>query len=246
MVYEELLKASYSSSPSLALPREYKKNPPCERSEPGETPAVRLLQTSKIINEEASLVLYSQSSFVTQNYIPHSSRKGMMMDLSMFFAAAQFEKTHSGVVELGQRFRQKLIVDAARTFNPKREQLPLWLFGGYYIQCEPVPGRIAVGGFPKDFGPFPGFVFPAFLREIGPSNTAKIKDLEFIFPQLSRACHHFPLFAEILRQHIFGLKKLSIRKSPISYLRLRWQVAATRNLNVLERTLQPVLMSILN
>lgn len=246
MVYEELLAASSSSSPSLALPREYPEKPPCERSESSETPAVRLLQTSKIINEEASLILYSQSSFVAQNYIPHSSPKGMMMNLSVFFAAAQFEKKPSGVVELGQRFRQKLIVDVARTFKPKREQLPLWLFGGYYIQCEPVPGRIAVGGLPGTFGPFPGFVFPAFLREIGPSNTAKIKDLEFIFPRLSRACHDFPLFAEILRQHMFGLKKLSIRKFPTSYLRLRWQVAATRNLNLRERNLRLVLMSVLD
>lgn len=222
MVYEEILAASCSSSPSLSLPREYKKpSRESKSTEPGEVPAVHLLRTSKKINEEASLVLYTQSLFVALNKNSRSSRRGMTMDLSLFFAAAQFEKNPSGAVELGQSFRRKLISDVAKTFKPKREQLPLWLFGGYYIQCEPVPGRTAKAGLPKSPGPFPGFIFPAFLREIGLSNTAKIKNLEFVFPCLSQACHDFPIYAEIVRQHIFGLKKLSIRKFPVSYLQLR-------------------------
>lgn len=213
MVYEEILVDLSSSSPSLVLSREYI-SPPCESkvTEPGEVPAVHLLRTSRIINEEASLILYSRSIFVVRNHIQRPSQKELMRDLSLFFGAAQFEKKPSGVVELGQRFCQKLISDVARAFEPKRGQLPLWLFGGYYTQCEPVPGRIAEGVFPSSLGPFPGYIFPAFLREIGPSNTAKIKELEFVFPHLSRACQDFPIYAEIVRQHIRGLKKLTIRK----------------------------------
>lgn len=246
MVYKEFLAASFSSSPSLAVSKEYKKPPPESKStEPGDAPAVHLLRTSKVINEEASLVFYSRSFFVALNYTPRSPEKDETKGLWFFFGAAQFEKKLSGEVELGQRFRQKLIRDVARTFKPKREQLPLWLFGGYYIRFNPVAGRIWEENFPNSLGPFPGYVFPGFLRQIGPSNTANIKDLQFKFPRLSRACHDFPLYAEIVRQHIFGLKKLSIRTLPISYLQLRWRVTATMNLNLRERKSRPVLMRIL-
>ena len=205
MVYEEVLITPFSSSPSPALAREHHRRLRARTiGKHRVAPAVDLLRTSKVINEEASSILYSQSLFVALNHTPYS----------LTFAAAQFEKIPSGAVELGHRFRQKLIAYVARTFKPNREQLPLWLFGGYYIRREPVAGRIGDTGFPGGLGPFPGFMFPAFLRQIGPSNTANIKDLEFSFPHLSRACHDFPLYAEIVRHYIFGLKKLSIRKYP--------------------------------
>lgn len=236
MVYEEVLIAPFSSSPSPAFAREYKVRPRVRKiGKPRDAPAVHLLRTSKVINKEASSVLYSQSLFVALNYSPCSARKEKK-DLSLTFSAAQFEKMPSGAVELGQRFRQKLIGYVARTFKPNREQLPLWLFGGYYIRCEPVAGRIADVGFPGSLGPFPGFMFPAFLRQIGPSNTANIKNLQFSFPRLSRACHDFPLYAEMVRQYIFCLKKLSIRKYPTSYLQLRWCSTATKILALRERS----------
>ena len=235
MVYEEVLITPFSSSLSPALAREHHRRFRVRTiGKPRVAPAVDLLRTSKVINEEASSILYSQSRFVALNHTPHSARIEKK-DLSLTFAAAQFEKIPSGAVELGQRFRQKLIGYVARTFKPNREQLPFWLFGGYYIRREPVAGRIGDTGFPGGLGPFPGFMFPAFLRQIGPSNTANIKDLEFSFPHLSRACHDFPLYAEIVRQYIFGLKKLSIRKYPNSYLQLRCCITATKNLALRER-----------
>lgn len=216
MVYELVLIAPFPSSRSPALAREHHRRiRKRTRGKYRVCPAVDLLRTSKVINEEAALILYSQSLFVAINHTPHPAPIEKK-DLSLTFAAAKFEKISSGAVELDQRFRQKLIGYVARIFKPNREQLPLWLFGGYYIRREPAAGRRGDAGFSGGLGPFPGFMFPAFLRQIGPSNTANIKNLEFGFSHFSRACYDFPLYAEIVRQYIFGLNKLSIRKYPIS------------------------------
>ena len=213
MIYREVFKVSSSSR---AWAREYERRP--KLTEPGKAPAVHLLQTCKAVSREAADVLYSERRFVALNYCPRSSRIAMMNDLSLFFATAQFETQPSGTVEFGQRFGQKLIRDVARTFKPTREQLPLWLFGGYYIRYDPFSGRLAEGKSRSSLGPFPGFIFLAFLRQIGPSNTKTIKNLGFTFSNLSQAYHDFSIYAEIVRQYVPNLVRLSIRKFSISSL----------------------------
>lgn len=219
MIYKEVFEVSSYLSIALMLAREYQK--PSKLTKPDKAPAVHLLQTCATVSGEAAEVLYSQTLFVAENS-PARSRIAMMKDLSLFFAAAQFEEQPSGTVELGQRFRQKLIRDVARTFKPTREQLPLWLFGGYYIRCDPCSGKTAKGGRRSGLGPFRGFSFPAFLREIGPSNTANIRNLEFDFLHVSQACHDFSIYAEIVRQYIPKLKNLSISKFSISSPQPSW------------------------
>ncbi|MCJ1265328.1 hypothetical protein MMC22_005204 [Lobaria immixta] len=241
MVYSEVFQVSSSS---LAWAREYEGRPTL--TEPGNVPALPLLQTCRAFSREAANVLYSERRFVVRNHVPSSSRIAMMNDLSLFFAAAQFETQPSGTVEFGQRFRQKLIRDVARTFKPTRDQLPLWLFGGYYIRCDPFSGRSAEGNPRSGLGPFPGFVFPAFLRQIGPSNTETIVKLDFTFSNLSQAYHDFSIYAEIVRQHIPKLVDLSICKFSISSLPPSWCATATKYLNLRERSLRLALTSALN
>ncbi len=56
------------------------------------------------------------------------------------------------------------------------------------------------------------FDFPRFLRQIGPLNAANIRNLQLTFGDLPRAADHLPLYAEVLKQHVFSLRELIISK----------------------------------
>ncbi|KAI4099491.1 MAG: hypothetical protein LQ339_005918 [Xanthoria mediterranea] len=98
--------------------------------------------------------------------------------------------------------------------DPDTSKLPAWLFGEFMPGAVP---RCAEWDLwdPWALKPVPGydtygFYIAGFLRKIGPSNAAKIHNLELTFSSLPNAADSLPLFSEILKQHIKGLRKLVI------------------------------------
>ena len=97
-----------------------------------------------------------------------------------------------------------IVRDVGRIFDPDVQSLPDWLFPNI-AEYEEEPLKV-------DYDCGLGHQFPAFLRQICPSNTAMIQGVELSFSSLPYGTDYFHIYSEILRQHMPRLRRLLIGK----------------------------------
>ena len=171
--------------------------------------AVTLLCTCRQVYHEANALLYSHNTFNTFCR-PDGQQIWDILDL---LAGEKGKQTLSnGWLVTRWTACEDAVAQAVSTIHdPDISKLPAWLFGGF------MPGAVprCAEWDPWVLKPVPGydtngFYIAGFLRKIGPSSAAKIHNLELTFSSLPNAADSLPLFSEILKQHIKGLRKLVI------------------------------------
>ena len=101
---------------------------------------------------------------------------------------------------LDDSVRARLSTDVAALYGREVNALPQWLLGDAFVGDAAADEYI-------------GVAFARFLREVGQENAAKVTKLKVKFMGLPDACHLMPLFAELLRRHVPGLRMLQICKT---------------------------------
>ena len=162
--------------------------------------AVTLLCTCKQVYHEANALLYSHNTFTTF-YRPNGSHIPDILHVP----------TDDDVFNPWTACEDAVAQAVSTIHDLDTSKLPAWLFGDF------MPGAVwrCAGGDPWALKPVPGyhtygFYIVGFLRKIGPSNAAKICELELTFGSLRNAADILPVYSEILKQHIKGLRKLVI------------------------------------
>ena len=160
-------------------------------------PSVQMLRVSKFVNTEATSILYTHNTF----------------------AGLSVEENDQLYESLEMHAYRANIVDAvSKIFEPNLQRLPAWLFGLHHARkCSLRDTSVWVYNvtsrdqqcFNEEDDAF-GFDFTRFIRQIGPSNAKKIRTVQLTFGDLPRAADRFPIYAEILKQHVTGLQKLII------------------------------------
>lgn len=178
-----------------------------------EFPCVQILRISKTINAEATTILYAYNTFTTvfvkgndQLYDMLEAYVGPLMEFPPGWNP-HWDAAMSGVIDA-----------VAKIFEPDTQKLPVWLFGSRDTEDRTLQDTIKWVNSPSymyreysdDYDEGGAFDFPAFLRQIGRSNAAIIRKVQLTFTDLPRAADHLPLYAEILKQHVTSLQKLTI------------------------------------
>lgn len=110
--------------------------------------------------------------------------------------------------------RQDLIRDVGMIFNSDTNALPSWLFSDNEAHFHKTkldkndPQSIPCDAVNYNHGL--GNLFPTFLRQIGRTNAATVRHVVLMLYDLLRGIHYFAIYAEILKQHVPGLRKLFI------------------------------------
>ncbi len=184
----------------------------CSETEQGqqrdEFPSVQILRVSKVVNAEATTILYSYNLFTALFF----EGNDQLWDVMESFGATS--------ENFNPTFMSELVDAVGHMFEPDTQKLPGWLFGSKDIQDRTLQdtknwvnnSSYMRGEYSDNHDYGEGFDFSRFIRQIGPSNAAKIKKVQLIFGDLPRSADHLPLYAEILKQHVAGLEELRIGK----------------------------------
>lgn len=178
--------------------------------------------------DEANPILYSCNTFTSV-----SSRDLECDHVWDGFVVNFYEQVEHNIPEwepeglrverLWKAARKDLVQDVGKTFDADINSLPHWLFEGYFSDVYNDGKSESLGSLFShvDLEEGLGYQFPAFLRKIGRSNTALIQRIELVFGDLVRGAQYFPIYAEILRQHVPHLRRLLIGKQTPQLLSLR-------------------------
>lgn len=210
MIYKNLL---ITSCTQPGVPRKLRFDSKDNGPQHDELPCIQILRASKTINIEATTILYAYNTFTTlfvkgndQIYDFLEAYGGPPMDFPPGWNP-YWDAAMSGVVYA-----------VARIFEPDIQKLPVWLFGSTDTEDRILQdtenwvnnSSYKDSEYSCDFYEGGAFDFPRFLRQIGPSNAAEIRNVQLTFGDLPRAADHLPLYAEILTQHVTSLQKLII------------------------------------
>lgn len=173
--------------------------------------AVTLLCTSKQVYYEANIFLYSHNMFTTL-YRPSAQQIHDILELLADERGLPKRGWSSDWVARQWTACHDIVAQAVSTIpDPDTSKLAVWLFGDFapgavsrWDEWDPWALKPVLGDDPY------GFYLVAFLRQIGPSNAAKIQSVELTLDSLPNAANILPLFTEILKQHVKGLQELVI------------------------------------
>lgn len=154
-----------------------------------ETPSAQILLVSRTVYDEAHSILYINNTFT------------IACTPDMKWRACDYFDP------------KNLAQDVSKIFAADDSSLPRWLFAGRYLyELDRENGFIETElphiNINYDHGL--GYQFPAFLRQIGQLNTALIKSVQLSFTNLLHSADDFPVYAEILQQHVPRLRMLVI------------------------------------
>ena len=191
-----------------------------------EAPAVQILQVSKAIKNEATSILYAWNTITT------ATLRGCddYYDTVLFRYLDDFRSSSDkkSLAKTGERnylkafwtrAKRTLARDVSMIFDPDPKQPQTWLclrpvwawFNKHEWSVPSITGLSA--GRILDLSEDLGSHLPTFLRRVGKVNAATIRRVKLQFPDAVRCAVYFPIYAEILRQHVPRLCRLSIGKN---------------------------------
>lgn len=197
--------------------------------EPGQL-NVPILGVSKSIHEEAVTVYYQETCFATSVRFDsglelyHRDNTLQGVPLGTVHYNGGLEQEHQARRSFPAAEQATLKADVAKIFTSPCKDLPKWLFGGHYVRRP-----LAYRGIKRPS--VPGYSFARFLRHVGSSKAENIRHLrinalsgEQEIGHLDRACYDFPLYSEIIRQHLPNVTSVVLgMKFPVQ--RLLWDSA---------------------
>lgn len=192
-IYEELLITS-CSHPGVS-----KHFQDLVKDDRDEIPSVQILLVSKAVRNEANPILYSRNTY---NAVALGETEWHHVQDSFLEAHFSHDMTPTREQMLLMVPHDGIVKDVGKIFDPDAQSLPPWLFQLYSVAFT-LDGSCDIGL---------GCQFPAFLRQIGPTNTAMIVRVELFFGTLPDASLYFYIYSEILRQHFPRLGTLLISK----------------------------------
>ncbi|KAL8829853.1 MAG: hypothetical protein Q9170_005994 [Blastenia crenularia] len=165
--------------------------------------AVNLVRVSKQIYDEAIDVLYSRNCFTTL-YRPSNEQIWDVIEV--------LSGKRDGGSTLSYAWtplHASVSTAVSSIYDVDCTSLPKWLFGSF------APGFLSTDWKwdpwqRMTYEGYDGFYLVVFLRMVGAHNAARITELELSLDSLPNAAGILPLFAEIIRQHMKGLRKIVI------------------------------------